>query len=261
MSINLALGCDNRQGKFASAHRRDPSSNTRPKWSAFATLSSVNTDLLIKPFRERLDHHRKNGRSIIASSSFQTQSMPLLHLLSVHAPEVPVYFLDTGFHFSETLRFRDVVARELGLDVRSTHSTVPLSGQRTSTGMFLWSENTERCCEVNKTLPMEPVLAGADVWITGVRRDQSSVRASFDFEAPGPHGVTRLHPMIEWTRSDIWSYVAEHDLPRHPLELLGYDSIGCQPCTARPSLGDERGGRWDGQNKTECGLHTALAAS
>jgi len=217
---------------------------------------------LIAPLIQRLQIHRDHDRSIVASSSFQTQSMPLLHLLSIHAPEVPVYFLDTGFHFSETLRFRDVVGKQLGLDIRSVRSTVPLAGQRTTSGMFLWSENTQRCCEVNKTLPMEPVLAGADVWITGVRRDQSSVRSAFELEAPGPQRTTRLHPMLEWTRSDIWRYVAEFDLPRHPLEQLGYESIGCQPCTARPSLdGEERAGRWEGQNKNECGLHTVLATS
>lgn len=217
---------------------------------------------LVAPLQERLQVHRESGQRIIASSSFQTQSMPLLHLLSIHAPEVPVYFLDTGFHFSETLRFRDLVGKELGLDIRSVRSAVPLAGQRTTSGMFLWSENTQRCCEVNKTVPMEPVLAAADVWITGVRRDQSSVRANFELESPGPQETIRLHPMLEWSRADIWRYVAEFDLPRHPLELLGYDSIGCQPCTARPSLdGDERGGRWEGQNKVECGLHTALAPS
>ncbi|MEM7095839.1 MAG: phosphoadenylyl-sulfate reductase [Actinomycetota bacterium] len=214
---------------------------------------------LIAAFLERLAVHRSAGRRIIASSSFQTQSMALLHLLGQHAPDVPVYFIDTGFHFPETLEFRDRVATELGLEVRSVSSPVTLSSQRTTSGMFLWTENTERCCSVNKTMPMEPVLAWADVWITGVRRDQSGVRAGFELEAPGPHDVVRLHPMLEWTRRDVWEYIAEHELPRHPLELAGYDSIGCQPCTIRPSLDGDRDGRWAGQHKTECGLHTVLA--
>ena len=138
---------------------------------------------------------------------------------------------------------------------------MPLAGQRTTSGMFLWAENTDRCCQLNKTLPLEPVLAQSDVWITGVRRDQSATRAGFEFEAPGPHGVIRLHPMLEWTKQDVWRWVTTHDLPRHPLELQGYDSIGCGPCTAKPSLDGERDGRWGGMNKTECGLHTTLATA
>lgn len=216
-------------------------------------------DDLIQPFADRLRDHAEAGRVVVASSSFQTQSMPLLHLIAELAPATPVHFLDTGFHFPETLEFRDLVTERLGLNTVVLESSIPKIAQRTSSGMFLWTENTARCCQINKTLPMEPVLSAADVWITGVRRDQSSVRNSFEFESPGPHGVIRMHPMLEWTKQDIWRYVAEHDLPRHPLELLGYDSIGCAPCTMAPSLDGERSGRWFGQSKVECGLHTELA--
>jgi phosphoadenosine phosphosulfate reductase len=197
---------------------------------------------------------------VIVSSSFQTQSMPLLHMVSQLPDRLPVYFLDTGFHFPETLEFRDQVADQLGLDLRILEASVTKQAQRTSSGIFLWAENPARCCTLNKTLPMQPVLAGCDVWITGVRRDQSTVRNDFAKELPGPHDTVRYHPMLEWTRADVWRYIGEHDLPRHPLELVGYDSIGCAPCTTRPSL-DDRSGRWQGQNKTECGLHTDLVAS
>lgn len=217
-------------------------------------------DDLVDPFINRLAELRAGKHRIIASSSFQTQSVPLLHLISLHAPETPVYFLDTGFHFPETLEYRDEVSARLNINTVSIQSPVVKTGQLTTCGRLMFTHDPENCCYLNKTLPMEPVLAGADYWITGVRKDQSKVRASFEFESRGPNGVTRLHPMLNWTKRDIWRYVKEHDLPRHPLELKGYDSIGCSPCTQIPVLGDEgnRGGRWRGQKKTECGLHTTL---
>lgn len=213
----------------------------------------------INRFVSALDDHLAADRRVIVSSSFQTQSMPLLHLVAEYGPSLPIYFVDTGFHLPETLSFRDEVCKRLGLQVVNVSSPVPLSDQRDSAGDFLWVQNTDGCCRINKTMPLEPVLAEADVWITGVRRDQSPTRASFKFESPGPFGVTRIHPMLEWTKQDVWSWVKAHDLPRHPLELQGYDSISCGPCTAKPSLDGERSGRWDGLNKTECGLHTVLA--
>jgi phosphoadenosine phosphosulfate reductase len=211
-------------------------------------------------FFDHVDSYREASMRMVASSSFQTQSMPLLHLISQVEPAIPVHFLDTGFHFAETLAFRDRVVERLGLELIVLESPVPKSAQLTSIGMMLFTADTDRCCHLNKTLPMEPVLAAADVWITGVRRDQSSTRASFDVEAPGRFGTTRFHPMLHWTKRDIWAYITAHDLPRHPLELEGYESIGCAPCTLKPSL-DDRSGRWQGQAKTECGLHTVLATS
>ncbi len=215
----------------------------------------------ISTFFNDLARFADDGQRVIASSSFQTQSMPMLHLLSLAPEPVPIYFLDTGFHFPETLAFRDVVSDHLALDVHILESSVPKVAQRTDGGRFFWTEDTERCCAINKTAPMEPVLAGTDVWITGVRRDQGPTRAAFDREMLGAHGIVRYHPMLEWTKRDVWKWVSDHDLPRHPLELQGYDSIGCQPCTMAPDPFGERSGRWNGQFKTECGLHTTLAAA
>ena len=213
----------------------------------------------IEEFASYLDQARRESATVVASSSFQTQSMPLLHLISLFGQDIPVHFLDTGFHFAETLAFRNEVRDALGIRVVVLESSIPLISQRTSSGMMLWAQSTQRCCHLNKVLPLEPILAGADVWITGVRKDQSAERSAFEFEMPGANGVTRIHPMLNWTKPDVWRWISEFDLPRHPLELVGYDSIGCSPCTVKPSLDDERGGRWEGQNKTECGLHTTLA--
>ena len=215
-----------------------------------------------RQFEIEIQEYLNAGKSVIASSSFQTQSMPLLHLISRFCPDIPMYSLDTGYHFPETLQYRDEVTEALGLNVETLRSAIPMVQQVTSDGRLLFTSDPDRCCAFNKTLPMERVLAEHDIWITGVRRDQSKTRASMSKEAPGPYGVKRYHPMLEWDRSSIWRYIAQHKLPKHPLHEQGYISVGCKPCTAAPSPdGIERSGRWSGMAKTECGLHTDLAKS
>ncbi|MCS4502501.1 phosphoadenylyl-sulfate reductase [Arhodomonas aquaeolei] len=211
---------------------------------------------------ERLASMRDSGKRIFLSSSFQSQSLPLLHIVSRFPGTIPVVFLDTGYLFPETLAFRDEIADRLGLQVINVRPSVPKSEQRTPEGLLLFAADTEKCCFLNKVRPLEPYLRSFDVWISGVRSDQSAVRAGFEMEQAGPHGILRYHPMLDWTAREVHAYRKTHDLPEHPLERCGYLSIGCMPCT-RPfmdSLG-ERGGRWSGQSKTECGLHTELGSS
>jgi phosphoadenosine phosphosulfate reductase len=187
----------------------------------------------------------------------------MLHLLSELAPEVPVVFLQTGFHFPETLRFRDNIIRRLGLQLINAESAVSKLAQRDAQGRFLYASDPSYCCHLNKIKPMEPLLAQYDVWITGVRRDQNSNRQQFSLEAPGPQQTTRFHPMLDWDNRLIHYYRKLHHLPAHPLEAQGYLSIGCAPCTQKFSLSaaGERAGRWAGMKKTECGLHTDLATT
>ena len=214
---------------------------------------------------ELVAYHAR-GQRVFATSSFQSNSVVLLHLLARLAPEVPVYFLQTGFHFPETLQFRRALTRRLGLDIRDLRAPLSRHHQVTSNGRLLFAEDPDRCCHVNKVLPLEPVLAAHDVWVSGVRASQSSTRAAMGRTAPGRGGVERFHPIIDWNARDVYQYVQAHDLPPHPLEASGYLSVGCAPCTRRPmdepDLGGpevpvdgERAGRWAGMQKTECGLH------
>ncbi len=211
-------------------------------------------------FEERLAAYRQNGWKVFASSSFQTHSIPMLHLLSEVDASIPVVFLQTGFHFPETMAYRDEIADRLGLTIINVEAATPKIAQRDAQGLFHFATDPGYCCYLNKTQPMEPLLAQYDVWMTGVRRDQSSTRKQFELEAPGPSGTTRFHPMLDWTNPMIAHYRKTYALPPHPLEAQGYLSIGCAPCTAKFSLDDstERGGRWAGMKKTECGLHTDL---
>lgn len=214
---------------------------------------------------QQLSDWKTGGLKVFASSSFQTQSLPLLHILATNAPFVDVVFLDTGYHFPETLAFRDSLVERLGLNVTNAKSHRPKSEQRTESGRLLFTQDPDQCCYINKIAPLEPFLKDYDVWISGVRSDQTANRKTLKKVSPGPENVLSFHPMLDWTARDIYEYRILHDLPAHPLEEQGYLSVGCMPCS-RPFISnlsdsnDEnaRGGRWAGQTKTECGLHTEL---
>lgn len=201
-----------------------------------------------------------NGSKAFVTSSFQTHSLPLLHILAQFSSSVPVLFLNTGYHFPETLRFRDQIVRDLSLSLVDLRPNVPKSEQRTSDGRLLFAAAPTKCCYLNKIEPLEGYLRDYDVWISGVRAEQTDERSAFSEQQPGPHGTLRYHPMLDWTAREIYAYRKAYDLPHHPLEGQGYLSVGCMPCTvAFTDEAGERDGRWVGQSKTECGLHTELA--
>jgi len=224
----------------------------------------ISWDQKIERFRMRTTDYRERKLRMFATSSFQTNSVVLLHLIANHAPDVPVFFLDTGYHFPETLRFRETLREALGIEIRILRSPVNRLQQRDNDGTMLFASDPEHCCHINKVLPLEPVLLSNDVWISGVRASQSQERAAMGEEAKGRHGILRYHPLIEWTARDVHYYIQEHDLPTHPQDADNYASIGCRPCTRKLDLNallDDRGGRWFGMKKTECGLHLDVDSS
>lgn len=212
----------------------------------------------IQEIKQYIERYRAEGKKLFITSSFQTHSIPLLHVISQIDKEIPVLFINTGFHFPETLTFRDQVAAQLGLKLVDVQSLVSRHQQRDAHGHFYFTSDPDTCCFMNKTQPLTPFLMAYDVWINGVRADQNANRRSMKVEQPAPHGVTRFHPILDWTSKMIYEYAKAHGLPRHPLEDKGYFSVGCEPCTRKMDLDNERGGRWFGMKKTECGLHTDL---
>jgi len=210
-----------------------------------------------KPIHRKLAEYENNGKRVFISSSFQTHSIPMLHILSLYSKDIPVYFLDTGFHFPETRQFRDKIVELLKLNLQIVASSVPKIAQRDDIGRLLFASDPDHCCYINKVLPLEPVLQTHDVWISGVRKDQTKYRKGLKEEADGAHNTVRYHPILEWSSKMIWRYRKDHNLPEHPLDTQGYLSIGCIPCT-RLWDGDssERGSRWTGMTKEECGIHT-----
>lgn len=201
------------------------------------------------------------GPEVAMSSSFQSQSLPLLHMVSRVAPELPVIFLDTGYHFQETLEFRDRVVETLGLNLRVMRAAMSREEFIRRHGDDLYRRDPDLCCYINKVEPMDRATDGLEAWISGIRRDQTEARGSIDVVEENDDGLVRVHPLAGWTADDVREYRERHDLPEHPLQAEGYASVGCAPCTD-PVRGEQPGGarrgRWSDTGKTECGLHTEL---
>lgn len=212
--------------------------------------------------QDQIRGYQQEGKRLFTTSSFQSHSLVLLHMLSRIDPEIPVYFINTGYHFPETVQFRDEIVARFGLkNLVDLKPDTPKHMQKDADGKLMFTSDPDYCCFLNKTQPMEKVMAAHDIWINGVRGDQSAVRKAMKVEQPAPHGVTRFHPMLDWDNKMIFEYRKAHDLPAHPLEEKGYFSIGCEPCTRKFSLEmQEREARWYGMNKTECGLNTDLVS-
>jgi len=213
----------------------------------------------ILEIQESLEAFRKENKKVFVTSSFQTHSIPLLHIISEIDNSIPIYYLNTGYLFPETLSFKDELADLLNLKIIGLESPVPKMQQKDANGNLLFVSDPTYCCYLNKTLPLEPILMQKDVWINGIRADQNANRASMKTFEKTPQGAIRYHPMLQWTSKDIFEYRKTHALPEHPLDKEGYLSIGCEPCTQKPRAGtDERSARWYGMKKDECGLHTDL---
>jgi len=206
--------------------------------------------------RERLAFAvERFGEDLLFTSSFGAQSAVLLHLWSVVARSLPVVFIDTGFLFPETLRYRDELTQRLGLTLRILRPDVAHAAFVERYGDDIQRKDPDFCCGVNKVAPLAPLRETARAWVSGLRRDQSKTRADVSvLEADG--SLVRVHPIADFTKADVAAHLERHGLPEHPLVARRYLSIGCAPCTRAVAEGeDERAGRWAWSGKTECGLH------
>ena len=191
-------------------------------------------------------------------SSFGAESSVLLHLIASIDPTVPVLFLETGKHFPETITYKEELRQRLGLkDLRELKPDADLLRQKDENGLR-WSYDPDGCCEIRKVLPLKYALAGFDAQFTGRKAFQSSTRNALPrFEVE--EGRLKVNPLADWDKARLDAYMAEHELPAHPLVEQGYPSIGCSPCTSKVAPGeDARSGRWKGWDKVECGIHTPV---
>lgn len=199
------------------------------------------------------------GRQLCMSTSFQLGGMVLIDMLARIDTSVPVLFVDTGFHFPETLQFRDQVLARYKINLVTLKPGVD---RATFINVYgddrLYERNPTECCRINKIEPMERALAGYAAQVSSLRRDSSPDRAKIDILDRRTDGVTRIHPLANWTRQQTQDYLKAHGVPRHPLHDKGYKTIGCSPACCTVPVSDnapERAGRWTGTGKTECGLH------
>ncbi|MGD9798664.1 MAG: phosphoadenylyl-sulfate reductase [Acidimicrobiia bacterium] len=163
-------------------------------------------------------------------------------------PSIEVVFIDTGYHFPETLETVEVVRRRYGLNLRVM--TVPPHDEE------LWRVDPENCCSAVKVGQLDRALQGKLAWMSGLRRDEAATRAGAAIVGRDIRGLIKINPIAQWTDDDVDGYIVDHDVTLNPLLLQGYTSIGCMPCTSKPTDPDDpRSGRWAGQGKTECGLH------
>lgn len=197
------------------------------------------------------------GDNYIVASNMQDGV--LVELASQVRPGVDVLFLDTGYHFAETLGMRDAVGHMYGANVINVTAEHSVAQQDEIEGKNLFARDAARCCALRKVAPLRASLAGYDAWVTGIRRVEAPTRAnapliSFD----DAFGLVKINPIAAWNDEDMQNYIDEHSILVNPLVDEGYPSIGCAPCTSKPAPGsDPRSGRWAGQAKTECGLHAS----
>lgn len=208
------------------------------------------------------------GSRAAVGTSFQGAGLVLIDHARRAGFDFPIFTLDTGLLFPETLELKDRLEQFWQVKIESLHPDLTVDEQAQVEGPELWKRAPDVCCHLRKVVPLQRKLGGLDVWITGVRRQQSDTRAKtevlelYQFDDFRDEHIFKLNPMVGWAKEAVWQYIKDNGLPYNPLQDRGYGSIGCHTCTRQIGNGDdERAGRWTGFDKTECGIHTFLGRS
>jgi phosphoadenosine phosphosulfate reductase len=192
------------------------------------------------------------------ATAFGPEGMVLIHMLAEIAPDTPIFNLDTGYQFDETLELRERVLQRYGIAVELKRPELTVEQYEQLNGGPLYNSNPNQCCFDRKLVVLRKAVEGMHAWASAIRRDQSPDRA----QAPivgwdRKFQLVKVSPLANWTKREVWDLIVKNDIPYNPLHDQGYASIGCQPCTRAILFGeDERAGRWSGLGKTECGLHS-----
>jgi len=200
------------------------------------------------------------GSEVALATGFGPEGCVLIDMLArltTVAPRARIFYLDTDLHFAETYELIKRLEIHYGLSFERRATQLSLQEQEKTFGPKLWEREPDRCCHLRKVEPLVETLSDLRVWITAIRRDQSTSRSTAQvIERDRKFGLIKINPLVRWSSMDVWKYIFNHDVPYNPLHDHGYPSIGCAPCTTQVSLGeDARAGRWRGTVKKECGLH------
>ena len=215
------------------------------------TIAALNEQYHPLSFAQRIARLYRDfdPATVMVTSSFAATSAYFLHIISRIRPEQTIFFIDTGFHFPETLAYKDYLLELYGLEVKDVR---PEKWKHDFTAKEeTYKSDPDFCCSINKVEPLEEVKKDYRIWVSSLMRWQTPHRAGLDiFEERG--GILKFYPMVDVTKDERDAYIREHQLPFHPLAAQGYSSIGCSHCTVP---GDDRAGRWVDTPKKECGLH------
>jgi phosphoadenosine phosphosulfate reductase len=223
-------------------------------------LLDTETEVRWQQARNVVQEALARGGAACVTCSFQAEDMAVLHLVREQMPDVPVLFLETGYHFPEVYEYRDQMAARYGLNLVNVIPEETVEQQEAKFQM-LYQHKPDQCCKLRKVGPLFRALENFDIWFTGLRRVQSPTRANLQeidaFPLPSGKQLVKVSPLASWNDKEVWDFDRANEIPLLPLYDQGYTSIGCAPCTARPSdPGNLRSGRWAGQ-KLECGIHIA----
>jgi phosphoadenosine phosphosulfate reductase len=198
------------------------------------------------------------GTGLAQGTGFGPSGIVIMHMLSQIDPDATFFFLDTDLLFPETYELKDELAETFGVTITRVHGGATPEEQAEAEGPELWNREPDRCCFLRKVKPLQEFLADQTAWVTGIRRDQSESRKQTKIVDWAPKcEVVKVNPLATWSRKDVWRYILECGLPYNELHDRGFPSIGCIPCTASVD-GNEysRDGRWEGTDKSECGIHS-----
>jgi len=192
------------------------------------------------------------------ATAFGAEGMCIIHMLAQFAPETPVFNLDTGYQFTETLELRERVKARYGIEVEMKRPKQSVAEYEAANGGPVYIRDPNRCCFDRKILVLHEAAVGFNAWASAIRRDQTPDRAVAPIVGwDKKFSLVKVSPLANWTKKQVWQFITDHNVPYNPLHDSGYTSIGCWPCTRSVMIGeDERAGRWSGFAKTECGLHS-----
>lgn len=208
------------------------------------------------------------GDRAAIGTSFQGAGLVIIDLALQAGLKIPVFTLDTGLLFKETEELAERLEDFFQIEIERVRPTQTVGEQAAEYGNELWKTSPDLCCTLRKVMPLQTKLRDLDVWITGVRRQQSETRQKtgvlelYKFDVLRDQSILKMNPLATWSREMVWEHLRRRKIPYNPLTDQGYRSIGCWPCT-RPTMDgqDERAGRWTGFDKAECGIHTFLGAN